>query len=274
MLPFDRPDGTFMHEEANQTRDDGTPYINRYLNSGNFFLRSNARTRRLMDMWLLGYKFPVGRGGARPAARRGFSARPALARPAGGGCGLRRLPAELGCGIWPVGVDGRRPTGRGGLPLGSALNASLRGAGQPPSPSSKNSTRAQSQTSGNQLWLNRLEGMAYKLCLSPAACARAAAEGVAAIRPHPNQFDGAGQMCTPESLAHFRGGLCSDRRLYVHAVCRAGQHLKRRAFERLGLWMVRVGPGDAPDVRAAVPPGLPCSGGAWRQDHTARPGSA
>ncbi|GBF91853.1 hypothetical protein Rsub_04958 [Raphidocelis subcapitata] len=182
-LSRNNADGTFMYEEANQTRDDGAPYLNRYLNSGNFFLRSNARTRRLMDAWLLGYRF-------------------------------------------------------------------------------------QSQTNGNQLWLNKLEGLAYKLCLSPAACARRAAEGWAAIHPHPNQFDGAGQMCTPDSLAHFRGGLCTDRRLYVHAVCRAGQHLKRRAFERLGLWLVAVNPDDDLDVRAALPPALPCGGGTWRQDYS------
>lgn len=48
-----------MFEEANQTREDGSPYLNRYLNSGNFFMLSNERTRKMMDMWTLGYKFQV-----------------------------------------------------------------------------------------------------------------------------------------------------------------------------------------------------------------------
>jgi hypothetical protein len=61
-------DGTFMYEEANQTREDGTPYLNRYLNSGNFFLRSNARTKRMMSMWTVGYRFQVRSGGSSDGA--------------------------------------------------------------------------------------------------------------------------------------------------------------------------------------------------------------
>jgi len=98
-----------MYEEANQTRDDGTPYLNRYLNSGNFFLRANNRTQKMMDMWALGYRF-------------------------------------------------------------------------------------QSHTNGNQLWLNKLERLGYKICRSAEQCGRWAGQGWAVIKPHPNQYEGAGQV--------------------------------------------------------------------------------
>lgn len=45
------------------TRADNTSFTHRYLNSGNFLLRHNRRTRAMMDMWRAGYEFQV--GGAR-----------------------------------------------------------------------------------------------------------------------------------------------------------------------------------------------------------------
>lgn len=170
-------DGSFMFEEANQTREDGTPYLNKYLNSGNFFLKSNARTKKMMDMWAVGYRF-------------------------------------------------------------------------------------QSHSNGNQLWLNKLERLGYKLCHVADRCQHYVEQGWAAIKPHPNQYEGVGQMCTPDRL---REGLCTDRRLYVHAVCRAGQHLKRRAFEKLGLWFVHVEPEKPTDIRLELPKDgrLPCNGTTW-----------
>jgi len=99
-----------MYEEMNSTRDDGTHYLNKYLNSGNFFLRSNARTKQMMEVWALGYLF-------------------------------------------------------------------------------------QSRTNGNQLWLNRLERLGYKTCYTPEKCRQYASEGFAAIKPHPNQYEGVGQVC-------------------------------------------------------------------------------
>lgn len=177
-----RADGTFMYEEANQTREDGTPYLNRYLNSGNFFLKSNERTKKMMDMWAVGYRF-------------------------------------------------------------------------------------QSHTNGNQLWLNKLERLGYKLCHNPGRCGNYTVQGWAAIKPHPNQYEGVGQMCTPD---RFREGLCTDRRLYVHAVCRAGQHLKRKAFEKLGLWFVHVDPEDPVKIRLSLPEDdrLPCGGTTWALNYT------
>ncbi|KAI8476532.1 MAG: nucleotide-diphospho-sugar transferase-domain-containing protein [Monoraphidium minutum] len=170
-------DGSFMFEEANQTREDGTPYLNRYLNSGNFFLMSNPRTKKMMAMWAIGYKF-------------------------------------------------------------------------------------QSNSNGNQLWLNKLEALGYRLCHSREQCGRHRAAGWAAIKPHPNQYEGLGQMCTPHKLP---GGVCGDRRLYVHAVCRAGHHLKKQAFEKLGLWFVHPDAAAPGGVRVELPPGLPlpCSGATW-----------
>ena len=74
------------------------------------------------------------------------------------------------------------------------------------------------------------------------------------------------QMCTPHRLPE---GLCTDRRLYVHAVCRAGQHLKREAFEKLGLWFVHVNPDDPLDIRVNLPAGdqLPCGNTTWALDY-------
>ncbi|KIY96742.1 hypothetical protein MNEG_11222, partial [Monoraphidium neglectum] len=117
------------------------------------------------------------------------------------------------------------------------------------------------------LWLNKLERLGYKLCHSPDRCDHYRAQGWAAIKPHPNQYEGLGQMCTPDRL---REGLCSDRRLYVHAVCRAGQHLKRKAFERLGLWFVHVEHERPTDIRVTIPEGspLPCGGPTWAGNYT------
>jgi len=53
------------------------------------------------------------------------------------------------------------------------------------------------------------------------------------------QFQTPDQMCTPD---HFAEGVCGDRRLYVHATCRSGHHLKRKALENLGLWCVPAWP--------------------------------
>lgn len=45
--------------QGNYTHIDGTYFIHKYLNSGNFLLKHNARTRRLMEMWRVGYEFQV-----------------------------------------------------------------------------------------------------------------------------------------------------------------------------------------------------------------------
>jgi hypothetical protein len=150
------------------------------------------------------------------------------------------------------------------LPVGSAAPVF------PLAPNIPSPPARQSGSNGNQLWLNKLERLAYKLCLRPERCAEHAAAGWAAVRPHPNQFEGVGQMCTPDKL---REGVCSDRRLYVHAVCRAGQHLKREALERLGLWLVRVDPDDPGRVTVDAPPAglLPCGGTTWAGNYSAPP---
>ncbi len=44
-----------MYEEANKTQPDGSTQLVRYLNSGNYFLRRNERTQRLMKVWMDGY---------------------------------------------------------------------------------------------------------------------------------------------------------------------------------------------------------------------------
>lgn len=77
-------------------------------------------------------------------------------------------------------------------------------------------------------------------------------------------------MCTPDRFREPEG-TCADRRLYVHAVCRAGQHLKRKALERLGLWFVHVDPDRPTDVRIEVPAGspLPCNGTTWAGQYLA-----
>jgi hypothetical protein len=75
--------------------------------------------------------------------------------------------------------------------------------------------------------------MGYKICHNKSVCQMHREEDWAAIKPHPNQFRGRGAMCTPDS---FEEGLCTDRRLYVHAVCKQGHHQKIAAFKKLGLW--------------------------------------
>ncbi|KAI8475827.1 MAG: nucleotide-diphospho-sugar transferase-domain-containing protein [Monoraphidium minutum] len=47
-------DGTFMMEARYQNNTNGTTYLNKYLNSGNFFLRNNFRTREMMTEWMVG----------------------------------------------------------------------------------------------------------------------------------------------------------------------------------------------------------------------------
>ena len=91
----------------------------------------------------------------------------------------------------------------------------------------------QINVNGNQLWLNRLDKLGYKICHDRAGCEMHKEEGWAAVKPHPNQFYGRGAMCTPDRLEE---GLCADRRLYVHAVCRNGHKQKIWAFMQLGLW--------------------------------------
>lgn len=88
---------------------------------------------------------------------------------------------------------------------------------------------------GNQLWLNRLDKMGYKICHDRDSCELLREEGWAAIKPHPNQFGSDGPGCTP---ARLEGGPCGDRRLYVHAVCRQGHRRKAHALKQLGLWWV------------------------------------
>jgi hypothetical protein len=193
----------------------------------------------------------------------------------------------VGPGLQVPGTRGAQRLGRRAAPRGNAqprrrtgpwrgLNPALRPGGRTPvadpAPHCLNpracshaAPARQSHSNGNQLWLNKLDRLAYKLCLRPERCANLTASGWPAIRPHPNQFEGTGQMCTPTRLPE---GLCTDRRLYVHAVCRAGQHLKREAFEKLGLWFVHVDPEDPGRVSVELPaPGrLPCGGGAWARD--------
>jgi len=74
-------------------------------------------------------------------------------------------------------------------------------------------------------------------------------------------------MCTPE---HLPEGLCTDRRLYVHAVCRAGHHLKRKAFEKLGLWFVHTDPDDPKAITVKFPDSglLPCGNTTWALDYS------
>ncbi|KAI8476746.1 MAG: hypothetical protein J3K34DRAFT_400314 [Monoraphidium minutum] len=175
-------DGTFMYEQGDYTRSDGTSFAHHFLNSGNFLLRSNARTRHMMEMWRLGYEFQVG-------------------------------------------------------------------------------------INGNQLWLTRLDKMGYKICHEKEVCSQLKADNWAAVKPHPDQFAAAGAACAPAALGE---GLCSDRRLYVHAVCRQGHHQKVAALKRLGLWFVRVDPSDHTKVEVTLPKGgaLPCQGTPWNENYT------
>jgi hypothetical protein len=85
--------------------------------------------------------------------------------------------------------------------------------------------------------------------------------------PHKTPNHACSQMCTPD---RFVDGLCADRRLYVHAVCRAGHHLKRKALEKLGLWFVHVNPDNTTDVRVWGVEGgrLPCGGAAWALEYS------
>jgi hypothetical protein len=118
---------------------------------------------------------------------------------------------------------------------------------------------------GNQLWLNWMPEMkipSYKICHTKSQCAALKRQGLAAIKPHPNQYDGVGQYCTPDSIPD----ICSDRRLYIHAICKTGHLAKRHAFEQLGLWMIdiKVWPQD---VKVSDPARnlLPCPGEeAWK----------
>lgn len=113
-----------------------------------------------------------------------------------------------------------------------------------------------------------MERLGYKHCHSANKCEHYASQGWAVIKPHPNQYEGLGQMCTPDRLPE---GLCTDRRLYVHAVCRAGQHLKRQAFEKLGLWFVHVNPDNMSEIKLEFPKGdsLPCDGTTWAGNYSA-----
>ena len=45
--------------QGNYSRADGAVISHRFLNSGNFLLKSNGRTRRMMDMWRAGFEFQV-----------------------------------------------------------------------------------------------------------------------------------------------------------------------------------------------------------------------
>ncbi len=101
----------------------------------------------------------------------------------------------------------------------------------------------------------------FAVCHTREQCRAVRARGVAAIKPHPNQFEGVGQMCLPDHL-FAQEPLCSERRIYIHAVCRSGSGIKQRAFEALGLWFIHVySMPDAVDVRLPVQGAvLPCRG--------------
>jgi hypothetical protein len=92
---------------------------------------------------------------------------------------------------------------------------------------------------GNQLWLNWMRGprhMAYGMCFSRQNCTDTKAAGLAAIRPHPNQFEGEGNYQAP--LNGHVEDLCHDRRLYVHVVGHNGHGAKKQVLDRMGLWMI------------------------------------
>lgn len=178
-------DGTFMQEARVEKKSNNTTSVNRYFNSGNFFLRNNFRTRHMMTEWMVGY-FKHG------------------------------------------------------------------------------------DKNGNQLWLNWMKdypGQPYGICYTREECTALKNKGVAAMKPHPSQFDGRAQMCLP---ARFND-ICSDRRLYVHAVCKSGGHAKKTSFTKLGLWFVHIF--SLPDdIEVSVPSGsgLPCpSQKAWEDSYDA-----
>jgi len=119
-----------------------------------------------------------------------------------------------------------------------------------------------SENNGNQKWLNWMRGFkppTYALCHTRSECAEVKAKGLAAIKPHPMQYEGMGALCTPKHLPD----LCDDRRLYIHAVCLNGNNAKMWAFNQLGLWLLE--PSTLPElpqplhIPSPKKAALPCS---------------